>query len=96
MTRLLLALLGVLLACATVPRPSGSSSPLFERITLEQSGDGGITFGAAASDGAVRLTAALGVPHARFSVGPTRLVARPRAAWRSRCRSSHAGTSQEG
>jgi len=55
MTRLLLALLGVLLACATVPRPSGSSSPLFERITLEQSGDGGITFGAVASDGAVRL-----------------------------------------
>jgi hypothetical protein len=39
MTRLLLALPGVLLACASVPRPSGSSSPLFERITLEQSGD---------------------------------------------------------
>ena len=42
MRRLLVVLLGALLACVTPPRASRSSAPVFERLTLEQSGDAGV------------------------------------------------------
>jgi sialidase-1 len=42
MRRPLAVLLGTLLACVTPPGPSRSSAPIFERLTLEQSGDAGV------------------------------------------------------